>query len=110
MQKNIIDNHKSYYLPLDPLAGLPGGLGLSVRPPTFFTSLLSAAAAGLVAVADACLLGVRLSVSSVLPELTLAGSDFTPVEDDPEAAGVDEDFPAVIKIALSRQANSFTKK
>ena len=84
-------------------------MGLSVRPPTFFTSLLSAAA-GLVEVADACLLGVRLSVSSALPEVTLADSDFTPVVDDPEAAGVDEDFAALVKIALNKQAHTFTDR
>ena len=78
-------------------------MGLSVRPPTFFTSLLSAAA-GLVAVADACLLGVRLSVSSVLPELTLADSNFTPVADD--AAGFAEVL-AVIKITLMGKGTYF---
>ena len=80
-------------------------MGLSVRPPTFFISLLSAAA-GFALVADACLLGVRLSVSSVLPDVTLAGSDFTPLA----AAGIAADLAAVVKIALHKQAHSFTNK
>ena len=84
-------------------------MGLSVRPPTFFTSLLSAAE-GLVEAADACLLGVRLSVSSVLPEVTLADSDLTPAADAPETAVADANFPAVIKIALNKQPHPFTNR
>ena len=46
----------------------------------------------------------------MLPEVTLADSDFTPIVDDPEAAAVDEDLAAVKNIALDKEAHTFTNR
>ena len=47
----------------------------------------------------------------MLLEVPLVDSDFTPVVDDPEAAGVDADLAAAVaKIALNKEAHTFTNR